>query len=245
MGEIICSGNYEGLSKLHSAIEVATTIQEQFNAFDSALVNAGGPRVVETELRRRGVYATGVRDTINRGLGHFTAAEKQYSEILDFSKKECRRSDLTTEDSLKLYASEFEGASELSLADQIFLLSRIPDSISTDRLGERTKLDADEETLSFVEKAAKLGISVARDSESKRTSIPALYERERRHIAPDGFEQINEDLYSRKDNKYMVFNGAGVASWNGTTGITKLSHADHLLLFSSDHMNRKDAKSST
>lgn len=220
---------------------MATTIQEQFNAFDSALVNAGGPRVVETELRRRGVYATGVRDTLNSGLRHFTAAEKQYSEILDFSKKECRRSDLTTEDSLKLYASEFDGASELSIADQIFLLSRIPDNVSIGRSGERAKLDAeDEEDPSFVEKAAKLGISVARDRESKRFSVPALYERERRHVAPDGFEQINEDLYSRKDNKYMVLNGAGAASWNGTKGITKLSHADNLLLFTSNCMNAKD-----
>ncbi len=218
---------------MHSAIEVATTIQEQFNAHDSALVHGGGPRVVETELRRRGVYATGVRDTINRGLEHLTAAENQYSEILDYSRKECRRSDLTTEDSLKLYASEFDGASELSIADQIFLLSKVPDTIPTDRFAERRKLIDNERGPSFVEKSAKLGISVISDDETHRSSLPALYERERRHVAPEGFEQINEDLYSRTDNKYMVLNGAGVATWNGSRGVTKISHADSLLLFTS------------
>lgn len=157
------------------------------------------------------------------------------------SKNECRRSDLTTEDSLKLYASEFDGTTELSLADQIFLLSRIPDGVSPSRLGERTKLNAEQEVPSFVERAAKLGISIAQGTELKRAAVPALYERERRQVAPDGFEQINEDLYSRKDNKYMVLNGAGVASWNGTKGITKLSHAENLLLFTSkNHSNTKD-----
>lgn len=237
LGEIIRSGNYEGLSKQHSAIEVATTIQEQFNAFDSVQINGSSQRVVETELRRRGVYATGVRDAINTGLRHFSAAEKQYSEILDVSKNECRRSDLTTEDSLKLYASEFDGTTELSIADQIFLLSRIPDEVSPSRPGEREKTRTEEEASSFVEKAAKLGISIAHDTEMKRATIPALYVRERRHVAPNGFEQINEDMYSRKVNKYMVLNSAGVASWNGTKGITKLSHTENIMLSASYYPN--------
>ncbi len=230
---------------MHSAIEVATTMQEQFNAHDSALLNGGGPRVVETELRRRGVYATGVRDTINRGLEHLTAAEKQYGEILNYSRKECRRSDLTTEDSLKLYASDFDGASELSIADKIFLLSKVPDYISTDRFTERIQLIDNDRGLSFLEKAAKVGIAVTSEAESHRFSVPALYERERRHVAPEGFEQINEDLYSRTDNKYMVLNGAGVASWNGCKGVTKLSHADNLLLSTSTYMNSKKKTSSS
>lgn len=30
------------------------------------------------------------------------------------------------------------------------------------------------------------------------------------------FEQINDDLFARKSNKYMVFNGAGKKSWSGS-----------------------------
>ena len=30
------------------------------------------------------------------------------------------------------------------------------------------------------------------------------------------FEQINDDLYARKKNKFMVFNGAGMNEWRDT-----------------------------
>jgi hypothetical protein len=36
-----------------------------------------------------------------------------------------------------------------------------------------------------------------------------------------GFEQINEDLYARSDNKFLVLNGPGVGSWK-SQAVTKL-----------------------
>lgn len=76
---------------------------------------------------------------------------------------------------------------------------------------------------SFILKAASRGINVRRKS-SRRPGegvsggssggggIGAADGNQQRPI-PAGFEQINEDLFARKDNKFMVFNGAGVDSW--------------------------------
>jgi len=37
----------------------------------------------------------------------------------------------------------------------------------------------------------------------------------------EGFEQINEVFFARRDNKFMVFNMAGMLSWRGTEPVTK------------------------
>jgi hypothetical protein len=60
---------------------------------------------------------------------------------------------------------------------------------------------------SFIRKAATKGINIARKSPS------GLMEFRTQRPTPNGFEQINEDLFARKDNKFMVFNWAGVDSW--------------------------------
>jgi hypothetical protein len=230
LGETIQYGPYEGLSKHDSAIEVATAIQEQFNALDSISTGAGGQRLVERELRRRGLFKVGVKEAVADGLRHFATAEKQYDEVLDVSRTSCRRSDLTTTDSFKLYASEFDGKTELSTADQIFLLARKPDGVPPHNNGKRTPLPLEQPSTSFVKKAARLGISITPHAELKTAAVLPLYQSERRHIAPEGFEQINDDLFSRKDNKFMVFNGAGVDSWKGTQPITKLSHTENIII---------------
>ena len=59
----------------------------------------------------------------------------------------------------------------------------------------------------FIRKAATKGINIARKSPS------SLMEFRTQRPTPNGFEQINEDLFARKDNKFMVFNWAGVDSW--------------------------------
>lgn len=40
---------------------------------------------------------------------------------------------------------------------------------------------------------------------------------------------INEDMFSRKENKFMVFNGPGVDSWTDTNPITKISGVERML----------------
>ena len=65
---------------------------------------------------------------------------------------------------------------------------------------------------SFILKAASRGINIRKKSPRSRDKEDVVEFHTQRPI-PAGFEQINEDLYARKDNKFLVFNGAGVASW--------------------------------
>ncbi len=60
---------------------------------------------------------------------------------------------------------------------------------------------------SFIRKAASKGINIAKKSPS------SLIEFRSQRPIPNGFEQINDGLFARKDNKFMVFNWAGVDSW--------------------------------
>ena len=217
------------MSKHDSAIEVATAIQEQFNALESISTGARGKRLVERELRRRGLFHAGVGKSVADGLSHFATAEKQYDEVLDSAKTACRRSDLTSTESLKLYSSDFDRGTELSTGDQIFMLAREPDGATKGRT-TRASANMEEPSAKLLKKASRLGIPITPVAELKSTSVPPLYPSERRHTAPKGFEQINDDLFSRRDNKFMVFNGAGVDSWKGTTPVTKLSHSENSIL---------------
>ena len=56
-------------------------------------------------------------------------------------------------------------------------------------------------------KAASRGINIRKKSSKSQIEFHT------QRPIPSGFEQINEDLFARKDNKFMVFNGAGVDSW--------------------------------
>ena len=60
---------------------------------------------------------------------------------------------------------------------------------------------------SFIRKAASKGINIRKKPPS------SLVEFRSQRPIPNGFEQINEDLFARKDNKFIVFNYAGVNSW--------------------------------
>lgn len=190
----------------------------------------GGQRLVERELRRRGLFKEGVKEYVSDCLRHFASSEKQYSEILDASKTSCRRSDLTTADSFKLYASEFDSTSKLSISNQMFLMGRKPEGIDKAALDEQVVGKSGKPTASsFVNKAARLGIYIAPHSELQKSVISPLYPCERRLVPPEGFEQINDDMFARKDNKFMVFNGASLNNWNGVRPITKISCADDVL----------------
>ena len=66
---------------------------------------------------------------------------------------------------------------------------------------------------SFILKAASRGINIRKNSSRDRDKDINIIEFHTKRPIPAGFEQINEDLFARKDNKFMVFNGAGVDSW--------------------------------
>ena len=63
-------------------------------------------------------------------------------------------------------------------------------------------------------KAAARGINI------RKTSNNSSGMKMNTRPIPAGFEQINEDLFARKDNKFMVFNGPGVDSFS-TNAVTK------------------------
>lgn len=182
---------------------------------------------MESELARRGLNKTGVRESVSRGWKAFTSAENEYSEVVEASMPGCRRSDLTTSRSLELYTSMFDESTQLSTADLIFVLGEKPN-------GENPP----SETLSrpkpaatvFVKKAARHGITITSYEDIAKAKSTPLFKVDQRRPVPSGFEQINEDMYARRDNKFMVFNGAGVASWNGSNPITKISHVDDILM---------------
>jgi hypothetical protein len=219
------SGPYRGLHQSESAVEVTTVIEEQFNALanNPNSDEGGGMSLVDMELKRRGYHTPGVREAVARVWERNQISQAQYSEVID-STPVCRRSDLTTASSLSMYASFFDDSTKISSLDVAFMCGeRQPSRKEHTRNGNSAPKDQDASSNDFIAKAAKLGITIQAYEEIVKARSSPLFNFDRKGDVPSGFEQINEDLYSRKDNKFMVFNGAGVDAWQGTEPITKVS----------------------
>lgn len=229
LGEKIQYGQFRGLHKDDSAVEVATAIQMHFNMLDSFASKDGKTADMMPNV---GVPASdGVVETLGNGLKHFEKAEKIYSEIVESKIQRCQRSHLTDTSSLILYASEIDDATRLLTADQIFL------EVTESRrdCGRRWPTSGTSSTapVPFVKKAARLGIHIDTCTRKSCNINPPLYTTDVKTEIPPGFEQINEDMFARSENKFMVFNGAGVDSWNGNqrvTPVTKISDAEKILM---------------
>jgi hypothetical protein len=208
---------------------VATVVHEQFNAYENMRSRGElreGIPLMDAELRRRGFYTDGVKEAVTIGWDRHTTAEKHYSESFLESSPNYKRSDLTTSSSLKLYSSFFSPDKAMTTTDLTFLLGEKPIDIEA-----RTKpghVPVANRTSNFVTRAARLGIPITSHSELMKSQ--PLFQFERRKAVPAGFEMINEDMFARKDNKFMVLNGAGVDSWHGTAPITKISGIESMLL---------------
>lgn len=236
IGTTIKFGQYRGLSQEESAIETATLVHEQFNALENMRsrgdLSPEGISLVDMELKRRGLDASGVRDTVAAGWERYNKSEKQYSEVLQAPSPTCRRSDLTTASSLNLYASLFDEKTQLSVPDLIFMLGRKPAEASNTEEAKRPLDYGKQQKVSFVEKAQSMGVPIVPHDEVLTFKSAPLFQFARRCKVPPGFEQINEDMFARKDNKFMVFNGAGVDSWkgNGADPVTRVSKMEDDLL---------------
>jgi hypothetical protein len=207
-------------------------VQEQFNAYEN-MRNRGelkeGISLMDAELRRRGFYTGGVKGAVAAGWDRHTTAERHYSESFLESSPTYKRSDLTTASSLKLYASFFPPDKAMETTDLSFILGEKPLGIGT-----RTKpghIDVAHRPSSFVTRAARLGVPITSHSDLIKSRNQPLFQFERRKEVPAGFEMINEDMFARKDNKFMVLNGTGVDSWRGTgSPVTKISGIEKMLL---------------
>jgi len=217
----IQSGPYRGLNQNESAIRVATTIHGYFNYLEEKVEEGElsyseihPPELLET-LKQTDLYSVGVTESFYAGWKHLAKSEKTYSEIVDMSSIGYRRSDVTTDLSMKLYSSFFDQSSEISQLDQAYATGAPPTKTKPLRRSTRPceKVSGSGKDLnsfdeaSFILKAASRGINI------RKKSLRSHDKADQRPI-PSGFEQINEDLYARKDNKFMVFNGAGVDSWS-------------------------------
>lgn len=116
----IQSGPYKGLNQNDSAVKVATTVHSYFNFLEERVEEGElsynevhPPHLLET-LKQADLYSVGVTQTMYSGWRHQAKAEKTYNEIVDMTSIGCRRSDITTESSMKLYTSFFDQSTEMS-----------------------------------------------------------------------------------------------------------------------------------
>jgi len=224
IGREIKSGTYRGLNQNESAVHVATTIHSHFNFLDEKvekgeLIYDELPPGVTEKLQQENILADGVLESLYSGWANRARAEKSYAEIVDMASVGCKRSDVTTESSMRLYSSFYDDTTQLNQLEQAYTTGQKlpPDPSKPLRRSTRpcAKVSGSGKELksfdesSFILKAAARGINVRKSS--SQTQRLLTYQPQR--IIPAGFEQINEDLYARKDNKFMVFNGAGVNSW--------------------------------
>ena len=232
LGRKIKSGPYKGLDRDLSAVEVSTVVFEQLNAYENIKSRGElqeGIPLMDSELKRRGFYTDGVKETIAYDWERSLDAEKQYQETCSGGCLKLIRSDLTTSNSLKLYASFFSPDRVMTATDLTVLLGENLEKIERIKNLDRAEVSKLELKPQFVSRASQKGISITSHEELSRIKSRPLFQFERRRPVPVGFEMINEDLFSRKENKFMVFNGPGVESWTGATPVTKISGIERML----------------
>jgi hypothetical protein len=220
----IQSGPYRGLNHNESAVRVASTVHGHFNYLEEKVEEGElsysdiQPLELMETLKQTDLYSVGVTESFNSYCKHLAKAEKSYTEIIDMSSIGYRRSDVTTNSSMKLYSSFFnEMDCEINPLEQAFAIGERLPSDPTKPLrrsrrpcekvsGPNKDLRSFDEA-GFTMKAASKGINIRKKSPKNQVEFHT------QRPIPSGFEQINEDLFARKDNKFMVFNGAGVKSW--------------------------------
>lgn len=88
-------------------------MEEKVEEGDLSYNEVHPPELLET-LKQTDLYSVGVTESFYSGWKHLGKAEKSYSEIVDMSSIGYRRSDITTDSSMKLYSSFFDQSTEIS-----------------------------------------------------------------------------------------------------------------------------------
>jgi hypothetical protein len=230
LGSILSSGEYRGLHRDVSAIDAAKAMHEQFSPQTDFPVTE--QRRVQSELHRCGFGSSGVQETASREWKSFSLAHREYTTIVAPKSGGFSRSALSDAETFKLYASYFDPNTELTTADQIFLGSTQLTRNEETPPGP-TDLRPPQHSL-FAQKAARLGINC--------TPYTAMVSTLRAHphgLTPAGFEQINDEMFARKDNPFMVFNRVGMDCWESNSAPRSLPPERFLLSIFGDNDKSK------
>jgi len=82
----------------------------------------------------------------------------------------------------------------------------------------RVKLNGDSQSEekdknAFIKKATMMGFRILINKRENKHILSPLFSMELKRNIPQGFEQINEDMFATVENKFVVFNKAGLVSW--------------------------------
>lgn len=209
------SGPYRGLSQHESAVEVTTVIQEQFHSLEVMKMKGVLPKSVlpgvNEELRRRSLDTVGVMDAVHRGWKRYSHTEDCYRELVKASSYSHRRSDLTDANSMRLYCSFFDESTPLTNLEMNLMSGgkeKLDKTLPIEKTNSHeTRREGSRREILNMKKANLMGLGSKFDSNKQS---PCLFPLDEKKKIPPGYEQINEDLFARKDNRFMVFNGVGV-----------------------------------
>ena len=207
IGGRIRSGCYRGLPQDTSAIRVTTVINEHYDAFINMRNRLDSNKKIGKLLKQNKMDTGGVREEIIRGWEQSMQAEDAYGEIIDMSSVGYRRSDFTTARSMEMYCSFYDDDTTLSRLNRMYITGNSSFNGSNKKTSKKKK------------KKKKKGAKKKKTDNSYQFAFLDEGQTYREH---EEFEQINEDLYARKDNKFMVFNGVGVDTWHGMNPVTKV-----------------------
>ena len=191
--------------------------------YDSSLNSRQPTQDISKMLKRNKVDTTGVKDELVNGWDHIMRSKNVYSEVSNYSNMVCRRSDLTTERSMKLYTSFYDGNSQLTHFERMFILGCETKEKRKSKNHPQKNITEERNQVHSLKKKVKS--SITKDGTNGNETLLTSKHCYRARV---GFEQINEDLYARKDNKFIVLNGIGVDMWRGTKPVTKLTGFLHL-----------------
>lgn len=164
---------------------------------------------INEELKRREMDTPGVMYAVYNGWNGFETAEKCYNEIISTDTLRYGRSDFTDEHSMKLYTSFFSKDTLLTNHDVHHMNGTSSSTFKNESIQSNDNTVQSEEESTFMRKARKLNIY---KHDFQKSPPPSLFIPNQDVEIPIGFEQINDGLYARKDNRFMVFNYVGIES---------------------------------
>lgn len=165
--------------------------------------------LINDDLKRREMDTPGVIHAVYDGWNRFEQSENSYEEIVSRNTLRYGRSDLTDEYSMRLYSSFFDRDRVLS-SNEIYHMSGVSKANpGKGPLHHYRNEEYKEEESEFVRKARAFNIIKHVQLSRVQSSLFGI---NNDTDIPIGFEQINESLFARKENRFMVFNLVSIQS---------------------------------